>query len=200
MKISILFSQTAIFCLLLLAACKEDDGIGDVVSDFSCITPASNDYALPFPVGTSYKLIQGTCSSFDHNTNARYAFDFAMPVGSAITAAADGEVISIEDRFADSDRARQNINYIVVEHPNLTFGRYLHVKSAGALVNLGSQVSRGDTIGYSGSAGSQQGPMLHFDVINCLGSCVQFETFSIGFFNSEPPLTNQTRDYLAVPY
>lgn len=95
---------------MLFSACKEDDGIGEVVSDFSCLSPGSNDYALPFPVGTSYALIQGTCSSLDHNTNARYAFDFAMPVGSAITAAADGEVVSIEDRHSDSDRSRENIN------------------------------------------------------------------------------------------
>lgn len=200
MKINITFSKISIPCLLLLITCKQDDGIGEVVSDFSCITPGSNDYALHFPIGTSYKLIQGTCSSFDHSTNARYAFDFAMPVGSAITATADGEVIAIEDRYSDADRSRENINFIVIEHPNLTFGRYLHVKSEGALVNLGSQVSRGDTIGFSGSAGSQQGPMLHFDVINCLGSCAQFETVSIGFFNSEPPLTNENRDYLAIPY
>jgi murein DD-endopeptidase MepM/ murein hydrolase activator NlpD len=199
MKLSILFNL-AISCLLLLISCNEDNGIGEVVSDFSCIAPGSNDYALPFPVGRSYKLVQGTCSSLDHSTNARYAFDFDMPLGSAITAAADGEVISIEDRNADADRSREHVNFIVIEHPNLTFGRYLHIKSAGALVNVGSQVSRGDTIGFSGSAGSQQGPMLHFDVITCLGSCVQFETVTIGFFNSEPPLTNLTRDYLAVPY
>ena len=51
MKLGIYFHLIAASLLIFLASCKEDEGIGEVVSDFSCVTPGSNDYALPYPIG-----------------------------------------------------------------------------------------------------------------------------------------------------
>ena len=194
------FLAMNIIWLIGLFACEKDQPLRELEGmNFDCMDPLSDDYILPFPVGTSYVLSQGTCSSFDHMTNQRYAFDFSMPIGSIITAARSGSVHAVEEGFSDGDREINHANFVIIEHENGTFGRYLRLTQDGALVELGTIVNRGDTIALSGNSGFGSAPHLHFDVTKC-GTCGDVQTTAVGFFNAEPPVENENTTYLAVPY
>ena len=169
-------------------------------NDSSCQPPSSDDYILPYPVGTAFELLQGTCGSLDHNLEERYAFDFAMPIGSIVTAAQDGTVLALEEGFRDGENDRTTLNQLLIEHENGTVGRYLHLTQNGALVEVGDFVQRGDTIALSGHTGFIMEPLLHFDVVRCGISCADFVTISVGFLNADPPLKDESVDYLALPY
>ena len=49
-------------------------------------------FRLPFALGTSSTVEQGWNSTFSHNGKAAFAYDFAVPLGTPIVAAADGVV------------------------------------------------------------------------------------------------------------
>ncbi len=185
---------------IILFCCKKDgDSEPRIISETGCQDPLSNDYVLPFPVGSSYSLIQGRCGSRDHVQNTRYAYDFQMDIGSIITAAQDGSVLFVEEGYTDNDHERGHENAVIIEHENGTYGRYLHLTHDGVLVEVGEEVLRGDTIALSGFSGFTPGPNLHFDVINCQ-SCADQETVSIGFFNSDPFWDNRLQVYTAIDY
>ena len=59
---------------------------------------AAPRYLLPYPVGTSFLLLQGNNGPWGHEGKAAFAFDFKMPIGSKVTAARDGVVVKVEGR------------------------------------------------------------------------------------------------------
>ena len=81
--------------------------------------------------------------------------DIGAPNGTAIYAAADGEVI-----FVGSSTAWGN--YVMVDHGDSVVTLYAHMSKMAAKV--GSYVFAGDTIGYVGSTGYSTGNHLHFEV------------------------------------
>jgi murein DD-endopeptidase MepM/ murein hydrolase activator NlpD len=121
-------------------------------------------YELPFAEGKEYKVVQGYGGRFSHKNKA--ALDFSMPVGTPIYAAREGIVYSFKD---DSDeggpfaRYQKKANYIIIRHPDGSFGCYWHLKKNGVAVKNG-RVAKGQLIGYSGSTGFVLRPHLHFAV------------------------------------
>src|SRR6185437_8563594 len=108
----------------------------------------------------------GRLTSHNNRENL-YAVDFAMPVGSAVTAARGGVVIDVtlthhEGGFDMSylDKA----NTIAIVHDDGTVAEYAHLSPGPALIKLGQRVEAGQLIGYSGSTGYSSGPHLHFIV------------------------------------
>ena len=188
--------------LIFFVACDDGVEIRPLESgiDASCNPPSSNDYALPYPIGETYKLFQGICGSFDHELDFRYAFDFEMPIGSVVTAAAEGVVTQIEEGFDDGSHDRQTTNQLIVEHENGSFGRYLHLTKNGALVEIGDLVKRGDTIALSGDTGFISKPLLHFDVGRCGISCDDFKSTTFGFFNADQPVEKENIFYTAESF
>ena len=145
-------------------------------------------YLLPFPVGTSWPLLQGYNGPWGHEGKAAFAYDFQMPIGSKVTAARDGVVVKVESRFEDGNRTAGKENFIFVDHGDGTFGRYYHLTRDGALVAAGTKVQAGQWIGKSGDTGASAGPHLHFDVTR---ECPEWgcQTIPIAFSNSaENPL------------
>lgn len=125
-------------------------------------------YVLPFTVGSQYRVSR----TFDHYTPLNggvglYAIDFAMPIGTTVTAARGGVVIAVEERFADSDHADFHENWVMIRHPDATVARYIHLTQNGARVDVGDPVIPGQAIGLSGNSGASLGPHLHFDVQAC---------------------------------
>lgn len=141
-----------------------------------------------------YAVVNGNCGyGLTHNGPARFAYDFEMPVGTTLRAARAGTVIGVRENFNDYNGVPGDENWIFIRQPNGTVARYYHLTINGSVVSVGSAVSQGDIIGYSGATGNigwQKIPHLHFDVT--LQDCgVEFfgplcETVPITFRNTRP--------------
>lgn len=123
-------------------------------------------YVLPYPIGREYTCSLGFNGPNSHNGTFRYAVDFAMPIGTLITAARSGRVVYILETYSDNDRTEGHENVVIVMHEDTTYARYVHLTTNGALVARGHNVMPGDSIGLSGNSGSSGAPHLHFDVTN----------------------------------
>lgn len=86
------------------------------------------------------------------------AVDLAGSHGSAIRAAASGEVIVSKASGWNGGYG----NYIVVRHPNGAQTLYAHLSAV--YVGVGAYVSQGETIAAMGSTGKSTGTHLHFEV------------------------------------
>ncbi|MFC0776374.1 peptidoglycan DD-metalloendopeptidase family protein [Terrimonas alba] len=121
-------------------------------------------YDLPFQAGTSHKVVQGYGGMFSHKNKA--ALDFYMPEGTPICAAREGIIYSFKDDSNEGGlftKYRKRANYIIIKHPDGSFGCYWHLKKNGVVVKKG-KVHKGQLIGYSGSTGIVLQPHLHFAV------------------------------------
>ncbi|MBB3189719.1 peptidoglycan DD-metalloendopeptidase family protein [Halomonas cerina] len=82
--------------------------------------------------------------------------DFAMPIGTAVDAPANGRVEKVGHHPAAG-------RYIVIRHDNGYKTRYLHLSKP--LVKRGDRVAMGDKIALSGNTGRSTGPHLHYEVL-----------------------------------
>jgi murein DD-endopeptidase MepM/ murein hydrolase activator NlpD len=124
-------------------------------------------YALPYAQGAHYRLVQGFRGGYSHLGASRFALDFAMPVGTPVHAAREGQVIDIQgkhNRGGASRRYSRYANFITILHDDGTTGEYYHLKQGGVAVALGAKINRGQLIGYSGNTGFSSLPHLHFAV------------------------------------
>ena len=81
--------------------------------------------------------------------------DMAAPSGSAILAAANGQVVA-------ASYSSTMGNYIMINHGSGLYTIYMHASSLS--VSNGATVSKGQQIGCVGSTGRSTGPHLHFSV------------------------------------
>lgn len=128
-------------------------------------------YRLPFSPLQSYPVVQGFNGGYSHQGLAKYAVDFAMPVGSKVHAARGGIVVDVEVRHNKGGASRRYgryANFIVIEHDDGTTGEYYHLKQHGVAVKIGDKVTVGQLIGYSGNTGFTSLPHLHFAVYKAL--------------------------------
>ncbi|MCL7929542.1 peptidoglycan DD-metalloendopeptidase family protein [Halomonas llamarensis] len=88
-------------------------------------------------------------------TSPHNGTDFAMPIGSPITAPANGRVERVENHYAAG-------RYVVIRHDNGYRTRYLHLSKP--LVSRGQRVEMGERIALSGNTGRSTGPHLHYEV------------------------------------
>jgi murein DD-endopeptidase MepM/ murein hydrolase activator NlpD len=153
-------------------------------------------YLLPYPIGAKHVLLQGNAGPWGHQGAAEFAFDFQMPIGTAVAAARAGTVSKVEESFANATRKPGEENFVFVDHGDGTYGRYYHLDREGALVAPGDPVVAGQSIARSGDSGASAGPHLHFDVTR---GCAEWgcQTVAITFANAgENPLV-QGREYEA---
>lgn len=122
------------------------------------------EVSVPFGCGLTFPVSQAH-SVGSHQYNDVYAWDFRMPEGTPVVAAADGVV-----RMARGDSSIGGCdpefapfaNYVVVTHANGIETQYLHFREV--LVKPGDKVKAGDLLGYSGKTGWACGAHLHFKV------------------------------------
>lgn len=151
-------------------------------------------YILPYPVGDRFTLTQGNCGRESHGGRFSYAFDFEMPIGTAVIAARDGVVYAVRQDHPDGSGRVGDENFVFLDHGDGEFSRYIHITKGGARVRRGDRVSRGDTIALSGHSGQSAFPHLHFDVsVGCRGGTCR--TVPVAFLNADPPIPAARHGY-----
>jgi murein DD-endopeptidase MepM/ murein hydrolase activator NlpD len=136
------------------------------LGDTSLIPDQGYLYRYPYHMGRTYRVSQGPGGSFSH-TNS-FAYDFAMPIGTAVTAVRDG-VVAL--RRSDSEIGGpdssyiHDVNFVAILHDDGSIARYVHLDTGGVIVEEGQLVRKGQVIGYSGNTGFSTGPHLHFEII-----------------------------------
>ncbi|MFG6666214.1 peptidoglycan DD-metalloendopeptidase family protein [Halomonas sp. HNIBRBA4712] len=112
------------------------------------------------PFEGSYRISSSFNPTRKHPVTGRISphngTDFAMPIGTAVVAPADGRV----ERVANHAAAGR---YVVIRHDNGYRTRYLHLSKP--LVSVGERVTMGERIALSGNTGRSTGPHLHYEVI-----------------------------------
>lgn len=120
-------------------------------------------YALPFPEGKKYRVIQGYFSHFTHKERA--ALDFNLKRGDTITAARSGVVVRAKEdgkKGGLNKKYRPDGNNIVIQHADGTRAGYWHLQHNGALVNVGDSIDTGQPVALAGKTGYAFVPHLHF--------------------------------------
>jgi len=130
------------------------------------------DYAMPFKPGR-YVVMQGPRGSYSHfaGSGSENAVDWTVPVGTVVCAAREGRVVGVraDSTVGGADRKfRPFANYVVIKHADGTFADYVHLKTGGALVKMGDEVTVGQPIGLSGQTGFASKPHLHFSVFQAI--------------------------------
>jgi len=131
-------------------------------------------YRAPFAAGSTYMISQAYPQAYTHTTpDSKYAVDIALPDGTPVYAARDGLVINVRhDAFRGGASAAMmdQANMVEVLHDDGTIALYGHLHWDSIRVHIGQQVSRGESLGNSGSTGFSTGPHLHFVVVRNAGS------------------------------
>ena len=130
------------------------------------------DYAMPFKPGR-YVVMQGPRGTYSHfaGSGSENAVDWTVPVGTTVCAAREGRVVGVrqDSTVGGPDRKfRPFANYVIIKHADGTFADYVHLKTGGALVKMGDEVTVGQPIGLSGQTGFTSAPHLHFSVFQTI--------------------------------
>jgi hypothetical protein len=124
---------------------------------------------LPTPDGVAVSVSQGNDGDFSHVGDQRFAWDFAMPFGSPVHAAATGVAVWVEDGRVGAGPGpewRELANFIVLDHGGGLFTSYVHLAFGSARVLPGDVVQAGEILAETGESGQLTGPHLHFQVEN----------------------------------
>ena len=120
------------------------------------LDPAFNRY----PFEGRYRLSSHFNPNRRHPVTGRISphkgTDFAMPIGTAVRAPANGRVEKVGNHPAAG-------RYIVIRHDNGYKTRYLHLSKP--TVSNGQRVTMGERIALSGNTGRSTGPHLHYEVL-----------------------------------
>ncbi|MEQ6916838.1 peptidoglycan DD-metalloendopeptidase family protein [Halomonas aquatica] len=124
--------------------------------DGESLDPAFNRY----PFEGRYRLSSNFNPNRHHPVTGRISphkgTDFAMPIGTAVQAPANGRVEKVGNHPAAG-------RYVVIRHDNGYKTRYLHLSKP--LVSKGQRVTMGERIALSGNTGRSTGPHLHYEVL-----------------------------------
>lgn len=157
-------------------------------------------YVLPYPVGKTYGVNLSHCSGSYHSAGQpdQFAIDFRMNIGTLITAAREGTVIYVQQNGQDYSFPN---NLVVVQHNDGTYAQYMHLTYQGALTTVGSNVTKGDSIGFSGATGLAGYPHLHY-VVTIDDWAYPYTSIPYTFSNTEanPVSLISGRSYTALPY
>ena len=138
---------------------------------------AGSPYRLPWAGGESHRCDQSNRGIVSHRGWERYAYDFAMPVGTGVCAARGGKVLAVVVPH-DGHGYHWTNNLVAIEHDDQTRGYYLHLKKDGSRVKVGDIVKQGQVIAESGHVGNSMMPHLHFHVTDAAHTTTLAITFS----------------------
>src|SRR5699024_1889643 len=127
----------------------------------------SDKSSIPEPSGAakfSYPTSVGITAGYVHRWGSLHAcVDFGVGVGTPVSAAASGVVVSTNTENDGQMNGYGNV--VLVAHSiNGTTYTTLYAHLSSISVSAGDKVSRGQTIGASGNTGQSTGPHLHFEI------------------------------------
>lgn len=126
---------------------------------------SKNIYLHPFPADTKVSGIEKGSKS--HSGPYKGAIDFIVPSETPILAPLDGivkVVVDTNDKYGPSERFKDFLNYITIEHSDGEYSQPAHLAKGSSLVKPGDIVKAGQQIGVTGNSGWMHKPHLHFFV------------------------------------
>ena len=105
------------------------------------------------PFGPSLLQLEPPLGPYAH---FHTGIDLAAPLGTAVTAAADGVVVAVAHTQVGYG------NYVIVAHGGGIMTLYGHLLETD--VRVGDHVARGQRVGLEGTSGTSTGPHLHFEL------------------------------------
>lgn len=135
------------------------------------LTPALSASAAP-PLKTPWVCEETFPVSQAHNTGSHMgkgamAWDFALPLGTAIVAPAPGKVRLVRQdstSYGCDPSYAHDSNYVIIEFGDGTEGLFMHLEANSSPLQVGDHVKTGDLLGRIGMSGYTCGPHLHFQV------------------------------------
>ena len=132
--------------------------------------PAPYAYALPYPAGLTFSVLQGFHGAFSHHGSNEYAVDFDCPVATPVLAARPGVVVVANASAQGSGTTPEYLdykrtNFVLILHDDGTLGEYMHLAPSSVGVKPGQRVERRERLALSGNTGFSSTPHLHFQVM-----------------------------------
>jgi len=139
---------------------------------------------LPFAKGTTFLCSQGWHGALSHSDGINdFAYDFALPEGTPVLAAASGRVLVVSQESKVGGNTLDMMpkgNLVWIDHGGGSFTLYEHLKFESVPVREGQLVNAGQFIGLSGNTGYSTGPHLHFAVTNVIWRSVPSRLADVG--------------------
>ncbi len=127
------------------------DSLSDRINAIPSIQPIDNQELNLLAASYGYRI-----HPFYKQRHFHKGLDYAVPVGTAVFATADGRVSSIETRGQSSGLS------ILLDHDGRFSTFYANLDKV--LVRPGARVVRGDIIAFTGNSGLSYAPHLHYEV------------------------------------
>lgn len=144
--------------------------------------PTPYHYALPYPTGLTFSVLQGFHGAFSHRGSNEFAVDFDCPVATPVLATRGGTVVAANAAAQGSgttpeflDYARTN--FVIIQHEDGTLGEYMHLAPSTVEVKPGQRVARNQELALSGNTGFSSTPHLHFQVMTAAPDGVRAQSF-----------------------
>ena len=139
--------------------------------EFALGTPYDHD--LPIEGHRNGHVLTTCGTRIDPGVDGHSGYDFLMPIGTPLLAAAEGEVLFAgleEPRFCEPLNRTVQALYVALGHraPNGEIFATVYGHMDSISVKTGDRVTAGASLGPSGNTGCSGTPHLHFDVLRKL--------------------------------
>lgn len=128
--------------------------------------PVVTDLEIPWSCDDEFRVSQAH-NGKTHQGWSQYAWDFATPEGTVVTAPVDGTVRKVRDdstRYGCDSSYGWDANYVVIDMHDGFDVLLLHLQADSALVSEGDEVRRGQPLARVGNSGWVCGTHLHMQV------------------------------------
>ncbi len=152
---------------------KQQEEISKVIDEYEdqlrksfdpSLLPVKRPGVIGFPVENPYLTQDFGPTAFAqkaYRSKVHNGVDFRAPVGTPVMSVEAGTVITVDNNDRGTSRwlKYQYGKYVLIEHDNGLTSIYAHLSRQ--IVQKGTQVGKGDIIGYSGDTGYSYGAHLH---------------------------------------